>query len=118
MFFVAIKVTPVIGSYSPSPSDVRAREGTSALALREHPPTTPNPSNTSAAAAKATAAGTPEQWANEAHGVAVEKVYAAVAEGGDPPRLGRVVCGEVDACGYGADQAGRRAARDKRLTPR
>src|SRR5688572_5666857 len=28
-------------------------------------------------------------WADESHHVAVEKVYAAVAEGGDPPKLGR-----------------------------
>jgi hypothetical protein len=35
------------------------------------------------------AAGTPVAWANESHRVAVEKVYAVVAEGGDPPQLGR-----------------------------
>ena len=34
-------------------------------------------------------AGSPEQWANEAHRVAVDKVYTVVAEGGDPPKLGR-----------------------------
>ena len=28
-------------------------------------------------------------WANEAHRVAVEKAYVTVAEGGDPPKLGR-----------------------------
>ena len=35
------------------------------------------------------AAGTPLSWANETQRVAVEKVYAVVAEGGDPPKLGR-----------------------------
>ena len=35
------------------------------------------------------ASDTPASWANEAHRVAVEKVYAAVTEGGDPPKLGR-----------------------------
>jgi hypothetical protein len=34
------------------------------------------------------ATGTPEQWANESHGVAVEKVYADVPEDGPPPKLG------------------------------
>src|SRR5688572_9087505 len=35
------------------------------------------------------ATGTPEQWANESHRAAVEKVYAGVAADGDPPKLGR-----------------------------
>ena len=34
-------------------------------------------------------AGAPESWVNEAHRVAVEKVYTVVAEGGDPPKLSR-----------------------------
>jgi hypothetical protein len=34
------------------------------------------------------AKGTPEQWANETHRVAVEKVYADVPEDGPPPKLG------------------------------
>lgn len=35
------------------------------------------------------AAGTPEQWANESHRVAAEKVYADVPADGPPPKLGR-----------------------------
>jgi hypothetical protein len=35
------------------------------------------------------AKGTPEQWANESHRVAVEKVYADVPADGPPPKLGR-----------------------------
>jgi hypothetical protein len=35
------------------------------------------------------AAGTPVLWANEAHRVAVEQVYADVPADGDPPKLSR-----------------------------
>jgi hypothetical protein len=34
-------------------------------------------------------AGTPEQWANESHRVAVEKVYSDMPEDGPPQKLGR-----------------------------
>src|SRR4051794_1490071 len=38
---------------------------------------------------KAWAKGTPEDWANESHAVAVEKVYKDVSVDGDPPKLSR-----------------------------
>lgn len=37
--------------------------------------------------AAAWAKGTPEDWANESHRVAVEQVYRDVPEGGAPPKL-------------------------------
>jgi hypothetical protein len=37
--------------------------------------------------AKAWRDGTPEQWANEAHAIARQHVYAAVSEDGPPPKL-------------------------------
>jgi hypothetical protein len=33
--------------------------------------------------------GTPQQWANESHAVAVQRVYSAVAADGPPPKLDR-----------------------------
>jgi hypothetical protein len=34
------------------------------------------------------AVGAAEQWVNESHGIAVEKIYATVVADGDPPKLG------------------------------
>jgi hypothetical protein len=42
------------------------------------------------------AKGTPVDWANESHDVAVKSVYAGVPEGGAPPKLDQKY---VDAAG-------------------
>jgi hypothetical protein len=55
------------------------------------------------------AKGTPEEWANESHRVAVEKVYADVPENGPPPKLGPDYVREKAA--VVAEQIGRAAIR-------
>jgi hypothetical protein len=55
--------------------------------------------------------GTPSFWANETHRVAVERVYAMVAEAGDPQRLGRdYVTGATPVVGEQIKRAGVRLA--------
>jgi nuclease S1 len=58
------------------------------------------------------AGGTPEQWANQTHRVAVEKIYRVIPEEGPPPKLGRdYVAGGTAVVIEQLQRAGTRLAR-------